>query len=104
MDRHDLAVWLPACALLDYGALRCRFAAFAFGRGRLRRLHGRWCGLPPVRFDAIRRGTMAVCKLAILLFKRVLRLALRLTGGPRRRGRRRGRREGPSFPRIGSHP
>ncbi|MFN8228756.1 MAG: hypothetical protein U0R18_18780 [Mycobacterium sp.] len=54
--------------VVNYAVLIVWFVAFAVGRDRIQRLHGRWFRLSDNTFDAIHYGGMAFYKLAIVLF------------------------------------
>jgi len=78
MPGHVLFRFLLFSTLLNYAVLVAWFLAFVNARAWMRKLHGRWFGLPDATFDAIHYGGMAVYKIGILLFNLVPLLALLL--------------------------
>lgn len=68
------------CALINYGLLLVWFLLFRFARDWLHDLHGRWFRLSEEQFDAIHYTSMALYKIAILLFNLVPYIALRIVG------------------------
>lgn len=78
MDIHYLLHLLIWCTIINYAVLFVWLGVFAFARGWLFRLHGRWFKLSPEEFDRIHYAAMAAYKIGILLFNLVPLIALHL--------------------------
>ena len=61
----DFLLWSLA---VNYAILLLWFFVFAFARGFLRRVHGRWFNLSDQAFDLVHYSGMAAYKIAILVF------------------------------------
>lgn len=78
MSLQMLSEFLLWCTAINYALLLLWFGVFAFARGWLRRLHGRWFRLSDDAFDAVHYGGMAVFKLGIFLFNLTPWIALQV--------------------------
>jgi len=76
VDLDLLSRFLLWSLAINYVFLLTWFTAFAFARGFIRRMHGRWFTLSDATFDAIHYGAMAGYKLAIFMFNLVPLVAL----------------------------
>jgi len=74
---HNFLLW---CTIINFGILLVWLFFFAFGRGWIQRLHGKWFRLSGEQFDAIHYGGMAIFKLGIILFNLVPLIALWIVG------------------------
>jgi hypothetical protein len=72
---NDFLLW---CTIINYAVLLVWFAAFAFARDWMFRLHGRWFHLSTGQFEALHYGGMAVYKIGILLLNLVPYVALHI--------------------------
>jgi hypothetical protein len=70
---RDILLW---CLLINYGILLAWFLVFKFAHAWLYQLHGQWFRLSVEQFDSIHYVTMAIYKIAVLLFNLVPYLAL----------------------------
>ncbi len=74
--------FLLCCLVVNYGVLLVWFAAFAFARRWMYRLHSCWFRLSEESFDSIHYAGMAVYKIGILLFNLAPYVALHFLASP----------------------
>jgi len=74
----DFLLWSLA---VNYAILLTWFFLFAYARGFVRKIHGRWFNLSDQTFDVIHYSGMAAYKILILIFNLAPLIALWILSG-----------------------